>query len=72
MLQIAMENDDRPRPKGDAASQLAGEDLGPYSQSELDERVTQLEAEIARVIAHRDKAAAHRMAADELFGKSRT
>jgi uncharacterized small protein (DUF1192 family) len=27
-----------------------------------------LEAEIARVIAHRDKAAAHRRAAEALFG----
>jgi len=64
-----MEDLDRPRPIGDAASRLAGEDLGPYSQSELDERVALLEAEIARVKAHRDKAAAHRAAADALFGK---
>lgn len=64
-----MEDLDRPRPIGDAASRLAGEDLGPYSQSELDERVALLEAEIARVKAHRDKAAAHRAAAEALFGK---
>ena len=31
-------------------------------------RIAQLEAEIARVKAHRDKAAAHRAAADALFG----
>ena len=63
-----MDEDDRPRPRGDAAGLLAGEDLAPYSQFELDERIARLEAEIARVRAHRDKAAAHRSAADALFG----
>ena len=62
-------DDDRPRPKGDAASLLAKEDLAPYSLAELDERVALLEAEIARVQRHRDKSAAHRSAADALFGK---
>ena len=65
-------DDDLPRPRGDAASKLATEDLAPYSQDELTERVEQLEAEIARVKAHRDKAAAHRAAADALFGGART
>lgn len=64
-----MEEPDRPRPVGDAASRLAAEDLGPYSQADLDERITLLEAEIARVSAHRAKVAAHRAAADALFGK---
>ncbi|TNE50768.1 MAG: DUF1192 domain-containing protein [Sphingomonadales bacterium] len=64
-----MEIDDLPRPKGDAASKLAAEDLSPYSQDELGERIEMLETEIARVKAHRDKAAAHRQAADALFGK---
>lgn len=64
-----MEEPDLPRPKGDAASRLASEDLGPYSQAELAERIAMLEAEIARVSAHRNKAAAHRAAADALFGK---
>lgn len=64
-----MEDEDRPRPKGDAASKLAGEDLSPYSQSELDERVELLEAEISRVKTHRDKTAAHMAAADALFKK---
>lgn len=64
-----MDLDDLPRPKGDAASALAREDLAPYSQAELDERVALLETEIARVKAHRDKAAAHRSAADALFSK---
>ncbi len=64
-----MEEPDRPRPVGDAATRLAFEDLGPYSQAELGERIALLEAEIARVKAHRDKAAAHRAAANALFGK---
>jgi uncharacterized small protein (DUF1192 family) len=64
-----MEEPDRPRPKGDAASRLATEDLAPYSLADLAARIAQLEAEIARVIAHRDKAAAHRAAADALFAK---
>lgn len=67
-----MEDEDRPRRKGDAASKLAAEDLAPYSQEELTERVALLEAEIARVKAHRDKAAVHRAAADALFGGTRT
>ena len=64
-----MDDDDRPRPRGDAASLLAGEDLAPYSLAELDERVTLLEAEIARVASHKARAAAHRDAADALFGR---
>ena len=64
-----MDDDDRPRPRGDAASLLAKEDLGPYSQDELAERIALLEAEIARIKSHRDKADAHRAAADALFGK---
>lgn len=59
--------DDLPRPKGDAASLLSKESLDPYSQAELAERIAQLEAEIERVRAHSNKAAAHRQAADELF-----
>ena len=64
-----MEEDDRPRPKGDAASKLAAEDLGPYSQDELQERIHLLEAEIVRVEKHRLSAAAHRDAAEALFGR---
>lgn len=65
-----MEDIDLPRPRGDAASKLAGEDLAPYSQHELDERIAMLRAEIIRAETHRNKAAAHRSAADALFGKS--
>lgn len=64
-----MDEDDRPRPRGDAASLLAKELLDTYSQDELMERIELLEAEIARVSAHHGKAAAHREAADALFGK---
>ncbi|GMM91776.1 DUF1192 family protein [Qipengyuania sp. MTN3-11] len=64
-----MDADDLPRPKGDAASKLAAEDLGPYSQDELQDRIRLLEDEIARVEKHRLKAAAHRDAADALFGR---
>ncbi|MBS0483102.1 MAG: DUF1192 domain-containing protein [Proteobacteria bacterium] len=59
--------DDLPRVKRDAASQLAQEVLDSYSQDDLSERIALLEAEIARVRAHRDKASAHRAAADALF-----
>ena len=64
-----MEDDDRPRPRGDAASKLAAESLDAYSQGELNERIAVLEREIARVEKHRDAAAAHRAAADALFGR---
>ncbi|WP_370190338.1 DUF1192 family protein [Qipengyuania sp.] len=64
-----MDDDARPRPRGDAASQLATEDLGPYSQDELEMRIALLEAEIARVEKHRLMAAAQRDAAEALFGR---
>ena len=60
-------DDDLPRPKGDAASQLAKESLDKYSHDELNERIQLLEAEVVRVVAHRDRSRAHRMAADALF-----
>ena len=69
---MAMDDDERPSPSGDAASRLGSEDLGPYSQDELDARIALLEVEIARVTAHRDKANAHRAAADALFGGSKS
>lgn len=64
-----MDDDDRPRPRGDAASKLATEDLGPYSQDELQERIRLLKSEIVRVEKHRLSAAAHRDAAEALFGR---
>jgi uncharacterized small protein (DUF1192 family) len=62
-----MDEDDLPRPRGDAASQLAKESLDTYSQDELTARIALLEAEIARVRAHSLQAADHRQAADALF-----
>jgi uncharacterized small protein (DUF1192 family) len=62
-----MDDDDRPVRRGDAASLLAKENLDSYSREELDARISQLEAEIARVAAHRDKANAHRLAAEAFF-----
>lgn len=64
-----MDEPDLPRQRGDAASRLAAEDLTPYSREELAERIALLEAEIARVSTHRDSAAAHRSAAEALFGR---
>jgi uncharacterized small protein (DUF1192 family) len=62
-----MDDDDLPRPRGDAASQLAREALDTYSQDELIERVEMLEAEIARVKAHHAAVAEKRKLADALF-----
>ena len=67
-----MDEDDRPRVRGDAASLLSRESLDSYSRDELDMRIALLEAEIARVAAHRDKAAAHMAAADALFGSKKS
>lgn len=62
-----MEDDDRPRLRGDAAGRLSTESLDSYSQDELQERIALLEAEIVRVRAHSHKAASHKEAADALF-----
>jgi uncharacterized small protein (DUF1192 family) len=69
-----MDDDDRSRSRGPngefgAASLLASESLDSYSLDELDERIALLEAEIARVTSHRNKSAAHRVAADAFFRK---
>ena len=60
-------DDDLPRPKGDLASKLATELLDSFSQDELAERISLLEAEIARVKAEMGKAEAHRLAAEAFF-----
>ncbi|MBS7669842.1 DUF1192 domain-containing protein [Croceicoccus gelatinilyticus] len=62
-----MDDDDRPRTRGDLASRLTSESLDSYSQDELEIRIAQLEAEILRTRTHMEKAAAHRLAADALF-----
>lgn len=60
-------DDELPRPTGDAAGMLAKESLDSLSHDELNQRIQLLEAEIVRVVAHRDKAQAHRIAAEALF-----
>jgi uncharacterized small protein (DUF1192 family) len=60
-------DDDHPRPRGDAASLLAGEALDSYSLDELNLRIQLIESEVMRIVAHRDRARAHRVAADALF-----
>ena len=60
-------DDDLPRPRGDAASQLAREPLDTYSQDELMERIALLETEIARIRAHHASVAEKRKLADALF-----
>jgi uncharacterized small protein (DUF1192 family) len=60
-------DDDLPRPRGDAATQLGREPLDTYSQDELMERVALLEAEIARIRAHHASVAEKRKLADALF-----
>jgi uncharacterized small protein (DUF1192 family) len=67
-----LDEEDLPRPRGDAASLLAKESLDSYSQDELMERIAQLEAEIARVKSHHAKAADHIRAADALFRRPET
>lgn len=62
-----MDLDERPRPTGDLASRLATESLDSCSHDELGARISLLEQEIARVAAHRDRASAHRTAAEALF-----
>jgi uncharacterized small protein (DUF1192 family) len=62
-----VDDDDLPRPRGDAASQLAREALDSYSQDELMDRVALLEAEIVRVKAHHAQAADKRKLADSFF-----
>ena len=49
---------------------LARQDLDPLSIDELQERIEALQAEIARVETHMDRATKHRSEADELFKKS--
>jgi uncharacterized small protein (DUF1192 family) len=68
---FAMDDEDRPLRRGDAASLLSKESLDSYSREELDERIVLLEAEIERVKAHKGKSEAHRLAAEAFF-KPRT
>lgn len=65
--EFAMDDDDRPRSRGDAASLLSKESLDTYSREELDERVALLEAEIERVKVHKGRSEAHWLAAEAFF-----
>jgi uncharacterized small protein (DUF1192 family) len=58
-----------PSRPGDPLTELTKQDLGPFSQDELAERIATLKAEIARVEAHMDAVNRHRSAAEELFKK---
>ena len=53
----------------DPLTELARQDLGPLSVAELDERISALRAEVARVESHLAETAAHRATADALFAK---
>lgn len=51
----------------DAVALLGQQDLDPFSVAELDARIAALDAEVARVRAHKDRAVNHRAIADTLF-----
>ena len=53
----------------DPLVELTKQDLGPFSQDELAERIATLKQEIARVEAHMEAVDKHRSAAEELFKK---
>ncbi len=55
------------RPRGYALMEMAREDLDLFGIAELEERITDLEAEIARVRAQLGKKQAGRAAADAFF-----
>jgi uncharacterized small protein (DUF1192 family) len=56
-----------PSKPDDPLAQLARQDLDPLSIDELHERIAALQAEIARVEAHIERAERDRSAAEELF-----
>lgn len=58
-----------PRKVDDPLAQLARQDLDPLSVEELKERITALEAEIARVRNKLDGSLTFRAQADTLFRK---
>ena len=64
-----MDDDDLPRRRDDVLTALIKQPLDPLSVSELDDRITALEAEIERVKAHRAAATSHKAIADALFKK---
>ena len=59
---------DEPRARfDDVMKLLVTQDLDPLSVVELDDRITMLEGEIARVRAHKSRAVNHKASADALF-----
>ena len=64
-----MDDDDLPRRRDDVLAALIKQPLDPLSVDELSERIDMLEAEIARVKAHRAAATSHKAIADALFKK---
>jgi uncharacterized small protein (DUF1192 family) len=58
-----------PRKADDALAQLHKQDLDPLSVSELEARISGLEAEIIRTRAKLSHAASHKASADALFRK---
>ena len=56
-----------PRKPDDPLASLSRQDLDPLSMEELNERIAGLEAEVARVRAHIDRAVNHRASAEALF-----
>lgn len=65
-----MDMDDySPRRPDDPLALLAKQDLDPLSVRELEERISGLEAEIARTRHRIDRSASHRVSAEALFRK---
>jgi uncharacterized small protein (DUF1192 family) len=63
-----MEADDSlPRARRDLTTELAREDLDPYSVAELEARIAALEAEVTRAKRKIEHAVNHRASADALF-----
>jgi uncharacterized small protein (DUF1192 family) len=58
-----------PSKPGDPLVELAKQDLDPMSIEELQARIQALQAEIARIENHMQRAQIHRSAAEELFKK---
>ncbi|KTE25849.1 MULTISPECIES: DUF1192 domain-containing protein [unclassified Sphingopyxis] len=64
-----MDDDDLPRRRDDVLAALTKQVLDPLSVAELDDRIAVLEAEIARVKAHKAAAGTFKASAEALFRK---
>jgi len=67
---MRVDDDDLPRRRDDVLTALTRQPLDPLSVDELDDRITALEGEIARIKAHRSAATSQKAAAEALFRKS--